>query len=505
MNYRTSLLYNATQVTEGLGGNSWDSKHIISTYGADKPHDIDAGMELAQIFSASDRYNGKSLIGMTEAKGKKIYLSANTYKWKLANHRKIRFSIVEKVETALRPGQNNTTFKIVLDKDWVREPDVLIGENNKYPLEIVGEPIQRQLGYEYTVRLQDDNPDAYFPTQLLEVGKEFWKVSTSVVDEANDRFGTLQFSSVFELRGQTGNVAEKIEFTDKALRVDINRRNGKETEYWRIPFTDENGKKYEKFMTLAESEMMNQIMEDIEWGMVYGRKSTRKGPNGYLKRTPAGLRQQLEDANYLTHNGNLTLSKLDDWLSSIYYGRKDATPESRSVVIRTGEMGAKMFDQMVKSEASTFTTVDSTYIRSGKDFRNLSFGAVFTHYVGVNGLDVTIVLDPAFDNFDYSHPHPLYPDKTIDSWRMEVLDFGKSGGKSSKMGEDNISMLCESNADYYYTTFGKHNPKTGMPINDGSNGMAGGKSGYSTMIEKSYGLLIRDISRCGVIELNLDY
>lgn len=33
MNFRTSLLYNATQVTEGLGGNSWDSKHIISTYG----------------------------------------------------------------------------------------------------------------------------------------------------------------------------------------------------------------------------------------------------------------------------------------------------------------------------------------------------------------------------------------------------------------------------------------------------------------------------------------
>ena len=506
MNFRSSMLYNGTEITEGIGGNSWNSQHLIKTYGLDKPHNLDAGREIAQIFSASDRFNDKPLLSATEAKGKKTYLTSNQYTWKLKGHLPQKYRVVEFIETSLRPGENNSTFKAVLDKGWVKEPDVLLGEHNDYPVEVVGEPVPRGLGWEYTFRLQDDNPAAYFPVELLKEGKEFTKVSTSVVDESNALYGTLAFNSIFELRGQTGNVAEKIEFTDKALRVDLNKSGSGQLQYWNIPMINDEGKRYDKFLTMAESEMMNQIYEDIEWGLNYGRKSTRKGPNGYLKRTGAGLRQQLEDANTLLHNGNLTLSKLDDWLTSIYYGRKDANASARKVVLQTGEMGAKMFDQMVKSEASSFLTVDSNYIRSGKDFRHMSYGVQFTHYVGINGLDVTVMLNPHFDNPSYCpQMHPLYPDRTIDSWRMEILDFGSATEATSGIPEDNISFLCEANADYYFTTFGKHNPKTGLPINDGGNGLAGGTSGFATMIEKSYGLLIRDISRCGVVKLNLDY
>lgn len=506
MNFRTSLLYNQTQVTEGIGGNNFNSAHLISTYGMDKPHNLDAGRELAQIFSASDRFADKPILAATEAKGKKVYLTSNQYTWKLRGHLKQKFRVVAVVETSLRPGEGNTTFRIVLDKGWLKEPDVMIGEHNEYPVEIVGDPVKTGLGWEYTVRLQDENPSASFPVDLLQEGREFQKISTSVVDESNTKYGTIQFNSVFELRGQTGNVAEELTFTDRALRVDINNRGGNQLMYWSIPMLDNKGKQYNRFMPMAEAEMMNQIYEDIEMGLNLSRKSTRRASNGYIKRTPAGLRQQLEDAHLLLHNGNLTLSKLDDWLTSIFYGRKDATPQSRKVVIQTGEMGAKMFDRMVKAEASSFLTVDSNYVRNGGDFRHLSFGVQFTHYVGINGLDITIMLNPNFDNFQFCpQAHPLYPDRTLDSWRMEILDFGTATESGSGMAEDNISFLCEANADYYFTTFGKHDPKTGMPINNGSNGLSGGVSGFTTKIEKSYGLLIRDISRCGVVKLNLEY
>lgn len=506
MNFQMGVLHPVTTITDGIGGNSFNSMHLISTYGLDKPHDLSAGsVELAQIFSASDRYQDKPLIAATEAKGKKIYLKSNQFTWKLRAHQKQRFRIMEVVETAARPGENETLFSIVLDKGWLREPDVISGEHNEYPLEIVGEPMQRGLGWEYRVRMQDSSNGRYFPSTLFAVGREFWKVSTSVADEMNEKYGTIQFNSIFELRSHTGNVAEKLQFTDRALRVDINNRGGEMLKYWNVPFLDNNGKRYNKFVPMAEAEMMNQVYEDIEWALNYGRKSIRKGPNGYLKRTPAGLRQQLEDAHQLLHNGNLTLSRLEEWLNGIYYGRKDATPASRSIVLSTGEMGAKMFDQMVKSEISNFLTVDSHFIRSGGDFRHLSFGVQFTHYVGINGLDVTVMLNPHNDNPDYCpQMHPVYNDKTIDSWRMDILDFGTTREQTTGAMGDNISFVCEDNADYYFTTFGKHDPKTGLPINDGSQGLAGGVGGYTTQIEKSYGLLIRDITRCGVVKLNLD-
>jgi hypothetical protein len=291
--------------------------------------------------------------------------------------------------------------------------------------------------------------------------------------------------------------------TDKALRIDKNSGDQiQNLKHWRVPFMDNDGKTYYNFMPMAEAEMWNNIYDDIEWALNFGRRSTRLSPQGYVKRTGPGLRQQLEYGHTLYHNGNLTLSRLDEWLSSIYRGRKDASPQSRKIVLMTGEMGALMFDQMVASEASSFLTVDSHYIRNGGDFRHMSFGAQFTHYIGKNGLDVTVMLNPLYDNPDYCpQTHPIYTDTTIDSWRMDILDFGATTEQNSSVMQDNIAMVCEKYADYYFTTNGKWDVKTGMPINDGGPGLAGGVGGYASYVEKSFGLMIRDISRCGSIQI----
>lgn len=493
-----------TIVTEGFGGNSFNSTHLIRTYGLDKKYDMtknDVG--IAQLFSATDIYHDKPMIGMTEAKGKKIYMSADRFTWKLRGYSEIKLTVTEVIETSLRPGENQSEFKIVLDKPWFREPDVIIGESNRYPIEIVGDPKSLgALGWEYTCRLQTDSNSFYLPVSLIQVGKKFIKRSTSVVSEDNNKYGTIQFNSIFELESQCGMVAEKLEFTDKMLRVDKNSQDSK-AKTWSVPFQDDKGNIYTNFMPMAEAVMMNQIYDDIEWALVFGRRSIRTSPNGYVKRTGPGLRQLLEDAHQLKHNGNLTLAKLDEWLNSIYRGRKDATPDKRKIVLMTGEMGAIMFDNMVATEASSFHTTDTHYIR-GNDFRHLSYGAQFSHYVGKNGLDVTVMINPAYDNPDFCpQKHPVYTDTCIDSWRMDILDFGSTTQSGTGIMGDNISMVAEKFADYYFTTAGKWDPKTGMPINDGGEGKSGGVSGYSTHVEKSFGLWIRDISRCGSIQLNI--
>ncbi len=491
-----------TYMSEGWGGNSVNSTHLVRTYGLDKIDDQSLNARgIAELFSATDRYADKPMIGMTEAKGKKEYLTANQYSWKLRGYMKQKARVTEVLETSARPGENQSTFIIVLDKPWYEaNADVLMGEDNRYPIEIVEKEARGQ-STKYTCQLQTDDNSYFIPLAELAVGKEFGKTSSSVPDESNTKHGTMQFNSVFEVRSQTGNVGEKIEFTDRALRVDKNA--GKSTvSSWKVPFLDNAGKVYFNFMPMAEAEVMNNIYEDMEWALVFGRQSTRVAYNGFLKRTCPGFRQQLEKGHTLFHNNNLTLAKLDTWLNSIYRGRKDATPTARKIVLITGEMGALMFNNMVATQASSFLTVDSNFISNKDGVRHLAYGAQFTHYIGKNGLDVTVMLNPANDNPDYCpKTHPIYTDTCIDSWRMDILDFGST--VANETTTDNISMVCEQFADYYFTTAGKWDPKTGMPINNGEEANAGPMSGYATYVEKSFGLWIKDISRCGSIQLRI--
>lgn len=492
-----------TEITKGLAGSNFNSTHLVRTYGVDKPHDLSANASnIASMFAGSDRYNDKPYVGMLEGKGKKLPLTSRDYTWKLMGHMKQKATVVEKVETTDRPGEQFQSFKVVLDTDQYKYPDVLTGEHEDYPVEIVGKPSRRGLGWEYTLVLQTEDNKLFFPADLLEVGKTFSKQSTSVQDEMNQDYGTIQFNTIFELRSQMGNVAEELQFTDKALRVDKNSGNQvQKLKHWRMPYLDNKGNTYFNFMPMAEAEMINQIYQDIEWGLVYGKSSTRVVKD-YLKKTGPGLRQQLDSSNKLFHNGNLTLIRLEEFLSSIYRGRTDANPSQRKVTLDTGEMGALLFDRMVASEASSFTTVDSFFI-SGKDPRHLSYGAQFTHYRGKNGLDVTLMLNPGKDNPDISKQrHPRYPNIALNSWRMDILDLGTTRNYDGEVKE-NMQMVCESYADHYYVSTGKWNKETGMPINDGSEGNSA-IGGYTCKIEKSFGLMIRDRSRMAVIDVKFD-
>ena len=496
----------ATTVIEGFGGNSVDSSHLFRAYGLDQPHDFSRNANfIGKLFASTDRYHGKPIVGMTEGKGKKSYLTSDQYTWMLQGHNLVKPRVAEVVETSTTPGISGTEFRVVLDKDWFKTPDVVIPQSNKYPLRIESGPIPRSSGYEYRMTLQGSNLDGRFvPAALLAVGQEFFKTSSEVANEGNKDYGTIQFQSVLEFRSWVGQVAAKFEYTDRAARIAGNDQN----RLWMVPYQDEDGNKYKGFMSLAEAKLFDRVYKDIEWSLVYGRRDVAPGPEGYLMRVPAGLRQQLESSNRLTHNGNLTLAGLEDWLQSIYRGRTDADSNARKVILSTGEKGALMFDQMVAVEARSFTTVDTMTITKAREtgskaYNHLAFGAQFTEYKGKNSLDVIVMLDPSKDNPDLCpQKHPVYPDVPIDSWRMEVLDFGSTTNAADGETGDNITMVCEKNSDYYFTSIGKWDPKKG-PINDGGQALAGGISGFSTQIEKSYGLWIKDITRCGVIELNV--
>lgn len=479
-----------TRVYDGFGGNFFDSDMLAAAFDAGKPHVFDRIM--GQVFSSTDRFNGKPLLGMTLAKGKTVEIDNEIYRWKLvgAQEKNLRsVEVLDGLTSSSTPGINRTEFRIKLDEGWYAYPDVIEGEHDDYKLEIVDGPVAEGNGYIYTVKLQTDSFSKYFPFSLLEVNKEFSKVWTSVPSEFNSDFGTMQFGSTFELECQVGAFAQEFTVTDKAMREDGRLAIP-------VPYRDKDGKvkTKEKWMPLAEAKNEDELYKSIEYAAWKGEKSTSIATNGYMKKTGPGVRQQLRDGHSLFYSGSLTESMLEDYLDGIFFSR--VSQGDRKITAMTGSMGAIAFHNLLAASATSvgFLMVDQNFVqRVGSGPRHLSYGAQFTHYQGLNGIEVDLVINPLYDDTHFcKRMHPVYTNKPLDSWRMTFLDFGKNGD-----GYDNIQYLSVKDTRRYGYLPGTVGPMG--PIKGGA--LHSKKAGCEFVTEGTGGVCIYDVSRGGELIL----
>ena len=268
---------------DGFGGNFVDSQYLGAAYEeVGKPYLFQN--TLMKIFSAQNRFfTSKPILAMTGAKNDG-YMEIDTeiYRWYLHGAEEKCARVVENLESGnTAPGLNHQIIRVKLDLDFYREPDVLMPEDNRYPLEIVGEGIDDGTGTVYSLRLQGDDPTIFLPPSLLEVGKEFSKVWTSVSSEYNDVFGTQQVPASFQLESQVGAFAQKFTVTDKVLREQGKVGIG-------IPYKDpRTGKESiaKTFMAMYEAKMHDELYLSMERQYIYGVRQTRRGNNDYWKKT----------------------------------------------------------------------------------------------------------------------------------------------------------------------------------------------------------------------------
>lgn len=486
-----------TRKYDAIGGKFFDSDMIAAAYDKGAPHVFDRIM--GQVFSSTDMFNGKPLLGMTLAKGKMMEIETDVYRWRLVGAQEKALRSVEVLDgldaAGATPGLGKQPFRIKLDEGWYSHPDVIEPQHDDYKLAILEGPIQDGNGYIYTVELQTDSYTKFLPQDLLEPGKEFTKVWTTVPNEMNEWFGTMQFGSSFELECQVGAFANEFIVTDRMMRED-NRMIGME-----IPYRDKDTGKVkfaEKFISVAQAKLEDQLYKDMEYQMWKGEKTTGVGPNGYFTRTGPGIRQQLRDGHTHYYNGALTETLLEDYLDGIFFSR--VTQGQRKITAMTGSMGAIAFHNMLASSASQYLTVDTNYIqRVGKGgVRHLSYGAQFVHYQGLNGIEVDLIINPLYDDVHFcKRTHPDQPSKPIDSWRMTFLDFG-----TDDMGEDNIQMLTVKDTRQWGYLEGTID-HTGKPIKGGS--LRSKVAGCEYISQGTAGIWVKDVSRCGELIFDPEY
>lgn len=533
-NYRTLDFENAkvihngarktTVITDGLQANGEiKGLHLHEAFGTDNLANLNMGY--AQIFSATNRYYGKPLVGMTEAKGKVKMIDRQGFRWELSGGNDQKARITQVVNVDNKPGLNLQTFDIVVDKPWFNVSDVIIPQNNTQLCRVEPQPgtasrVHRQVGpnaYRYTLRYITDNASAFLDPQYIQLGQEWQKVSSAVATEDNIDAGGFQFYSIFETEGQVQQHAIKVAVSDKAARrakQAADRGNFSDDQFGKylrmlwVKYEDKvEGKPLARFMAVLDAEAFNELYQHCEHTLMFGKQSSSMvSPEGHQILTSSGLREQLESGWVLTHNGNITLEEMEDWFDSII---KDKISEGeQKIILSAGREFRKMFDRMVKADARSFVTVDTLFIRKGEDFRHLDYGSYFAHYKGFT-VDISVMENPAYDNQMFCpQMHPIRTNVPIDSWRADILDFGYSKQQGTGTETDNISMVAETYCDYNISYNGKwygaHDGKSGLPITDGGLGQAGGVSGYTIHREKSCGLMIADVTRCGTIYLQAD-
>lgn len=513
----------STVITDGLTVNGpVTGMHISQAFGTENQANINMGY--AQIFAATNRYYGKPMVGMTEAKGKMKLIDRAGFRWELSGGNSQFARITQVVCTDPRPGLNNRTFDIVVDKPWFAVSDIISSPTNRVRMIVVppaDDSTSRQVrsygpnAFIYTVKIVTDSPSLFLDPKFIQVNQEWNKVSSAVATAENIDGGGFQFYSIFESEGQTQQHSIKVQVTDDAARRAkqaaergdySNDEFGKYLRMLWVKYEDGvSAKPLSRFMAVLDAEAFNTLYQNVENTLMFGQQSSSlTSPEGHQILTASGLREQLESGWVYQHNGNLSLEEMEDWFDSIM---KDKISEGEQrIVLSAGREFRKMFDRMIKADAKSFVTIDTMFLRKGDGFRDLDYGSYFAHYKGFS-VDISVTENPAYDNREFCREmHPVRTNVPVDSWRADILDFGYSKAQGTGAETDNICMVAESYCDYNITYNGKwygyHDGKSGMPITDGGLGHAGGISGYSILKEKSAGLMVADVTRCGSIYLS---
>lgn len=507
------------QEHEGFGGSSFDTRKLSDFFNYDKPHNF--GKMVSKIFTSSSRFTTKILTGMTYAQGNFYAIDNDIYRWALTGDDERLFRVVEFVEVGnARPGYAQASFQIVLDKGWLREPDVLLCENNNYMIRIIGDPQMTGEGtWLYTCKVQGSDPTLYIPTDQIDVGMTFKKATTQVGTNMNQKYGTGQWGAQLELQSQIGAYAEEFKVDDKLIRKELQarRRNGSVARgrtkdgngytgygamsgYMAPISVSAGGKTVESgaFISYAEADLLERIEMGRELMMVFGKFSeTMDNVGRSVMRTGPGFRELVRDGHTYYHNGAITADQMEDFFMQIFLYRKNEA--ERDIVVDTGTLGARIFDQLLQDEASAFLTVDTNYIRQMEGGANweLEYGAQFKSFRAKNGIRVRLVMNPMKDDPNLCRRmHPDNPIYTVDSARMDIYDFGSSMD-SVAPNKSNISMIMENDIDEYYWIAPLVDPYSGMPT-DGRK-VASGQKGVTCRRAASGSLCVWDTSRIGSI------
>ena len=250
------------------------------------------------------------------------------------------------------------------------------------------------------------------------------------------------------------------------------------------------------WMKYAEIEYWQQWYRELERGFWYSRSTdTVLGANGRPVRSGPGLQEQLEDS-HIHRYSHLTAKLIEEYLMDIFYSRVKPG-KGRQIKGYTGEYGMMMFHRAIQDwqQKSGFIKNVEVYtnkVSSEYHTNALEGGYQFVKYNMANGASLELVHNPLYDDRSINFEIDPITGMPTESQRITFLDFSGESNKS------NLKVMNKKDGfafTYVEGLYGPYGPKNG-----GTSAHSG--SYYEMHVEKSCGLHVHDVTRCGELILS---
>lgn len=452
-----------------------------------KPAKLQEKMD--QLFSAANYYSDNPL--SSSLMGDKLTeetIGTTAWEWELKGATSRPLVVVENVEpeSNTTPGKYRKEFRIKLDENWYEPGDVIHPgtSNKKFQCRIMKERIPHGKGFVYIVRMASDDPDAFMPPKYLRPGQQWGKLY-SQYEEAAEQSGSTQFSMPIGLRNRMGKYRKKYKVTDYAS-----------TEVLAVGLPDSKGKYHKSWIRYADVEYWMQWYRELERGYWYSRSAdTLMGASGRPVRQGPGVQEQLEDS-HIHRYSHLTAKLIEEYLMDIFYSRVKPG-KGRNIKGFTGEYGMMMFHRAIDqwSQKNGFVKNVELYtnkVKSDIHTNALETGYQYVKYNMANGSSLELVHNPLYDDREINFELDPVTGFPVESQRITFLDFTGENNKS------NVKLMNKKDGfafTYIEGLYGPYGPK---------NGQSSAHSGsyYEMHVEKTCGIHINDVTRCGELILS---
>ncbi len=447
-----------------------------------------ASQLVTRIYNKSNGYKN-ALSYLTGGMGKAKELDGIQYRWNIIGDSKKAIMITRAVfDNAGSIGINATTFKIGVAEKWFAEGDVLIPDDSRYQMRVMGEPFYDGADYILTLQLVTNDAALFVPSALLAIGKEVSKEFNIVEHDHSRTSGETTYSTPLMLENYMSTLRKKYSVTGAAhsrvMCISIqNSETGEKTTTW---------------VKYAEWEFWKQFMDEIEIMLMFGQSNVKsngttdiKGASGNAIFTGAGLEQQIAPGNKRLYT-TLTEKTIRDFMDDLSYNGTEDGPREYVALCGRGFMNA--FDQAMKKSASNFNLTDSHFVQG--EGQNLSLEGQFMKYTGLNGDKITLKeYAPYNDPFRNRLLNPQ-TGKPAESYKATFLNF-----KSYNKGEPNIQKVYSKDREmvttYIEGMYGPYGPKK-----NGSS--ASSVDGYVFEAMTECGIMLRDPSDAAQLILDVD-
>lgn len=321
-------------------------------------------------------------------------------------------------------GLNYSEFYLYFYEAYFTDVNLIVGERNEiYPIQVLDDPVNVGGLYRYRVRLLTGDENLFVPFEELQAGKRFSKEFSPVEKELSVKGGGVHYTFPYKMM----NAFTMIRMQD-TIPGNMIERPVKFS--WIDPATK---KLMTTWMDYRSYELEMQYQDEINHMIVYAQanktsagKYMQHGKSGRVLQMGAGIKQQMEAANYNTYN-SFDIKKFTEMLLDLTVGK--IVMGQREVTVLTGEWGMYQFHEALENYTTLYTPArDNHRIYSGGG-NTMGFRGQFLEYIGPNGIKVNIVHDALKD--DFARNKIRYPGKQgfAESYVYDILNMGTSDGR----------------------------------------------------------------------------